>query len=207
MIKQKFARKYLYVMIDGQRMMVHRIMANTYFGYSTDDVHHIDENPQNNALVNLKYLSHSEHMSETNKGRKHSEESKNEMSKSHSGENNPMYGRTGEKAPMYGRTGEKAPMYGKKHSNETKQKISEANKGKKFSEDYKQKLSDSRKGRKLSDETKQKISEANKGKTRSNETKQKLKMYHWYTNGIENRFCRDCPEGFVKGRKQYYFFF
>ena len=24
--------------------------------------------------------------------------------------------------------------------------------------------------------------------------------YHWWTNGIENRFCPICPEGFIKGR-------
>ena len=52
---------------------------------------------------------------------------------------------------------------------ETKQKLSEANKGKTLSEETKQKL---RKPK--TEETKQKISEAKKGKTLSEETKQKI---------------------------------
>ena len=62
-----------------------------------------------------------------------------------------------------------------KHTEETKQKISEANKGKKRSEETKKKISESLKGKyggenspmygkHHSEETKQKISEANKGK-------------------------------------------
>lgn len=69
---------------------------------------------------------------------------------------------------------------------ETKQKLSEANKGKTLSEETKQKLrkpkteetkqkiSEAKKGKTFSEEHKQKISEAKKGKTRSEETKQKI---------------------------------
>ena len=70
---------------------------------------------------------------------------------------------------------------GTKHSEETKQKMSEAKKGKKhpmygkkFSEEHKLKMSEAHKGIKLSEETKRKMSEANKGKKRSKETKQKI---------------------------------
>lgn len=56
---------------------------------------------------------------------------------------------------------------------ETKQKLSEANKGKTLSEETKQKL---RKPK--TEETKQKISEAKKGKTLSEEHKQKLSESH-----------------------------
>ena len=52
------------------------------------------------------------------------------------------------------------PMSGKKHSEETKQKISKANTGKKHSEETKQKM----KGRKISEETKQKMKNAWKEK-------------------------------------------
>ena len=57
-------------------------------------------------------------------GYKYTEESKQKISENHadvSGENN----------PRYGKTGEKHPFYGKHHTEEAKQKMSEANKGEK----------------------------------------------------------------------------
>jgi hypothetical protein len=60
------------------------------------------------------------------------------------------------------------------HSEETKQKISDANKGKPLSAETKQKMSDAKKGKPRSDETKQKMSDAMKGKPKSTETKQKI---------------------------------
>ena len=55
----------------------------------------------------------------------------------------------GENHPMYGvhMCGKDAPMYGKYHTEETKQKQSEAHKGKIFSEEHKQKLSEAKKGK------------------------------------------------------------
>lgn len=45
-----------------KKMPVHCIMAHTYYGYKLGyDVHHLDENPLNNALSNLVYLTHAEH--------------------------------------------------------------------------------------------------------------------------------------------------
>ena len=67
--------------------------------------------------------------------------------------------------------GEKNPMYGKKHSDETKKKMS-------CSWDY---------DKHFTEETRKKIGAASKGK-------------HWFTNGNENKFCYECPDGFVKGR-------
>lgn len=49
-------------------------------------------------------------------------------------------------------------------SEETKKKISEANKGRKLSPEHKKKISEAHKGKKLSAETKQKISEGHRGK-------------------------------------------
>lgn len=63
-----------------------------------------------------------------------------------------------------------------KLSEETKRKLSEANKGKKHSEESKRKMSEARKGKKKSEETKRKMSEANKGKVFSEETKRKLSV-------------------------------
>ncbi|HEY9629378.1 MAG TPA: NUMOD3 domain-containing DNA-binding protein [Coleofasciculaceae cyanobacterium] len=70
---------------------------------------------------------------------------------------------------------------GTKHSEETKAKVSAANKGKKLSEEHKAKLSASlkgksspNKGKALSEEHKAKLSAANKGKTHSEESKAKM---------------------------------
>lgn len=67
-------------------------------------------------------------------------------------------------------------MPGHKHSEETKQRMSENN-------------SRYWKGKTLSEETKMKMSESHKGR-------------HWYNNGIENAFTFECPEGFVPGMLQ-----
>lgn len=63
-------------------------------------------------------------------------------------------------------------------SNETKRKIGESNKisqkGRKHTKETKKKISEKRKGYKMSDETKKKISNFRKGKSLSNETKKKI---------------------------------
>lgn len=79
-------------------------------------------------------------------------------------------------------------MLGKIMSEETKKKISNAQKGRKLSEEHLEKIrkyrpseetrkkySDAKKGRKLSEETKRKIGEAGKGKTRTEEQKERLR--------------------------------
>ena len=103
---------------------------------------------------------------------------------------------------------------GKKLSEETRNKIGEANKGNKYalgykhSEEAKNKISEANKGKHLSEETKKKIAETKKGKHHSEGTKRKLseinkvrmKGKHWYTNGKETKFCYECPPGFIPGR-------
>ena len=84
----------------------------------------------------------------------------------------------GEKNPNYGKLGINK---GKKLSEETRRKMAEAHKGKRAGKDnpfY---------GKKHSQETRKKLSEANKGK-------------HWYNNGKENKYCFECPPGFIPGR-------
>jgi len=61
-------------------------------------------------------------------------------------------------------------------SEETKRKMSEAKKGKVFSEEHKRKISVTNKGKVLSEETKSKQSEAKKGKVLSEETKRKISV-------------------------------
>jgi group I intron endonuclease len=80
----------------------------------------------------------------------------------------------GENHPMFGLRGENHPLFGKHQSEETKKKISEANKGKHFSEEHKKKISEANKGKHLSKEHKKKIGEGNKGKKLSEETRKKI---------------------------------
>ena len=91
---------------------------------------------------------------------------------------------------------------GKKHSAETRRKISESHKGKILSEETKRKLSEANKGNTyhkgkiLSEETKRKLSEAHKGQPPTKGSK----GMHWYNNGKVNKFAYECPEGYIKGR-------
>ena len=96
--------------------------------------------------------------------------------------------------------GEKHPMYGKHQSEETKKKMSEAHKGKHHSDEARKKIAEAlkgkpsgNKGKHFSEESKKKLSEAKKGNT-ANRGK------HWFNNGKINKFCYECPEGFVPGR-------
>jgi len=69
----------------------------------------------------------------------------------------------------------KVGMYGKKHSDETKRKMSEASKGNKRCA-----------GRVLSEESKEKIREKHLGKTLSDETKKRISENHHDVNGENN---------------------
>lgn len=70
--------------------------------------------------------------------------------------------------------GENNYWYGQKLSEEHRRKLSESHKGQKLPEEQKRKISEARKGIKLSEETKRRISKARKGIKLSEETKQKL---------------------------------
>jgi|AntAceMinimDraft_18_1070375.scaffolds.fasta_scaffold03807_15 group I intron endonuclease len=104
---------------------------------------------------------HIKNLKGKNKGKKHSLEQNIIHNKKISGKNN--------------------FMYGKKHSEETKRKMSESNKGQKRSEETKKRLSESHKGKitwmkgkKHTEETKKKMSESHKDKKFTEEHKRKL---------------------------------
>jgi len=89
--------------------------------------------------------------------------------------------------------GENHPLYGKTPSEETKEKMSIANKGRVISDEWRKKISDSHKGcsgtygfagKTHSEETKQKMREMNCGRTHSEETKNKLRLL----NGGKNHY-------------------
>lgn len=116
---------------------------------------------------------------------------------------------------------------GGKRSEETRRKISEGRKGIKPSDETRKKLSEAAKRRVLTDEGRENIRKANaasykvnKGRKMSLETIEKMKAAaktrarseeyiqklrdakidkHWCTDGVHNRFCKECPEGYFLG--------
>lgn len=99
--------------------------------------------------------------------------------------------------------GEKNPFYGKRHTDETKKKISAANKGKTRSEKIKRRMSEMRRGEKNSffgkqhtEEAKQKMSVKRAGENNPQYGKR------WYNNGEKEAhyFEGEQPDGWVRGR-------
>ncbi len=120
-IRKQYKDKDNYFKIDlwksgePKTKRVHRLVFESHNNYKLkddEDVHHLDEEPENNIYENLESVLKSEHCSFHNKG-----------------ENNPMFGvhRFGENAPNFGvhRFGENAPNFGNHHSKESKLKMSE----------------------------------------------------------------------------------
>ena len=126
---------------------VYQIQMWTNYGWRDTKIwaiHHLDENKENDSILNLTFLTHSEHAKLHMKGNKRNEETCKKISNSMKGKNH--------------------PFYGKHHSEEIKQKISKSMKGKHRSEETRKKMSDTNKGKHLSEETLKKISESKKGK-------------------------------------------
>jgi hypothetical protein len=121
-----------------QKFLVQRLVATMFIPnpQNLPEVNHIDEDKTNNRVSNLQWCTREYNLKYGTRPQRYSEAIK----------------------------GSKHPLYGKHHSEETKRKISEANKGKgtKLSEETKHKISESRKGKKHTEETKRKIREANK---------------------------------------------
>lgn len=72
-------------------------------------------------------------------------------------------------------TGENSPSYGRHWTEESKQKLREANLGRPVSKDTRQKLSEAGKGRQVKEETRQKLREARTGMKMSKESIEKMR--------------------------------
>lgn len=152
---------------------VYRIQIHTHFGYIPKmSIHHKDNNKLNDSLSNLTYVTNKEH------GLIHGNEER--------------------------QTYERTP--------EIREKISKSVKNL-MTDDYKKKISELTKAA-MTEEVKEKIRQSRLGKKASEETREKLRNmwknnpnprfstagFSWWNNGYENKFCKECPEGFVKGR-------
>jgi hypothetical protein len=117
-------------------------------------------------------------------GKTISEETRKKQSEAKIGERNPMFGKSiteehrcklsaakvGKNHHYFGIDSENHPMFGKSHTEQSKKKMSNSSLGKLHSEETKQKISEQFKGRK------------------------------WWTNGINDRLLKECPEGYWAGR-------
>lgn len=120
-------------------------------------------------------LSYREHMTEAIRKIWSNPHKRHQRSVAYSGNGNPFYGKhhtqnTKEKHFI----GKNNHMYGVSPSEETRKKISEANKGRIVSDETKHKISEALIGHEVSAETREKISIANTGKQCSEE----LKLYY-----------------------------
>ena len=161
--------------------LLHRCIWSDFWGCEIPKdyvIHHIDNNPSNNCILNLQLMRRTEHMKLHHTGKYVSDESRRRMS-----ENNGRY------------------WEGKNLSEEHKQKISEAHTGKRHSEESKMKMSESKKGfnnpnygKCRSDDTQLKISigQNNSGyfrvsKSKSNKVKQGYVWVYQYYNNVEQK--------------------
>ena len=116
--KIKMRNKYKRKKVNGKNMQLHRFIMEQHLGRELDIdevVHHIDGDIFNNDISNLKVMTNSEHMRMHNKGRIISDKTRKLMSESRK---------------KWNETHDQ-PMLGKKHTKETKRKMSESQSGSK----------------------------------------------------------------------------
>lgn len=128
-----------------------------------------------------------------NKGRTgvYSEESLNRMREAQKGKTWGFFSTDRNSNRGVSRYGEDNNFYGKKHTDESKQKISESQKQR-----YQNGYQNPRKGTHHTDEVKRILALKSTGPNNAGYGK------HWYTNGVENIREYECPEGFHPGKIQ-----
>lgn len=89
------------------------------------------------------------------------------------------------------------PNIGRNHSEETRKKMSEAQKGHKVSEETRRKLSEANRGKRNSEEARRKLSEVHK---RLGTKPPSPKGKRWFNDGTKSIMATECPEGFKHGR-------
>jgi hypothetical protein len=103
-----------------------------------------------------------------------------------------------ERHPMWGKTGRDHQRYGKPLSEESRERMSKAQKGRIITREAREKISEKLKGTVISEEIRTKISRSLQGKTRGELNGNYGKG--WFTNGTNNIMAFECPEGYYKGR-------
>jgi hypothetical protein len=103
-----------------------------------------------------------------------------------------------EKHPMWGKKGKNHQRYGKPLSEESRQRMSKAQKGRIITQEAREKIRQKLLGTRHSEETRAKMSKSLKGKTKGEKNGNYGKS--WFTNGIDNIMTFEAPEGYHKGR-------
>jgi hypothetical protein len=152
---------------------LHRRIFEFYYGTIPEgyDVHHNDEDKDNNEIDNLVLLSHGAHSILHNLGRTReplSEETKRKISE----------GNTGKIMSPEAIAKRVGKVLGRKNTEEAKQRMSESAKARGYSQSAIEAMAEVNKGKTLSDEHKMKVSMAHKGRVHTEQSRKNMSEAH-----------------------------